>query len=139
MILETALGKRKKLTIFGDDYPTPDGTCIRDYVHVEDLADAHVVAMNLLKPGFNAYNLGVGRGYSVREIFTAAEEVLGKALPVEVGQRRPGDPAALYADASKIARELGWSAKRTDVGEMIRSAWRWHEAHPEGYRSKGRG
>ncbi len=133
-ILQAALGLRKSITVFGDDYPTPDGTCIRDYIHVEDLVEAHVRVMEALEPGDQRiYNLGIGRGYSVQEIIEAAERVVGKKLPVEKGPRRPGDPPSLYADASKIERELGWSAQRTDIEAVIRSAYRWFEAHPRGY------
>lgn len=135
VILQAALGKREKLMINGDDYPTPDGTCIRDYVHVEDLVDAHVHVMQSLTPGKSAiYNLGIGRGYSVKEIVEAARQVIGRPFKVEIGPRRPGDPPALYADASKIERELGWKAKRQDVAGIIESAWRWFSAHPSGYR-----
>ncbi len=132
-ILLALLGVRDKITVFGDDYPTPDGTCIRDYVHVEDLADAHVVALEKLRPGFTAYNLGIGRGESVKEILAAAEAVVGRPPPVVMGPRRPGDPPVLYADPSKIERELGWRARRTDIRETIASAWRWFERHPRGY------
>jgi UDP-glucose 4-epimerase len=131
------LGVRDKITVFGDDYPTPDGTCIRDYVHVEDLADAHVVALEKLKPGFNAYNLGIGRGDSVKEILSATEAVVGRPMPIEIGPRRPGDPPALYADPKKIERELGWRARRTDIRQTIESAWRWFQKHPRGYASTG--
>ncbi|HVJ18846.1 MAG TPA: UDP-glucose 4-epimerase GalE [Polyangiaceae bacterium] len=133
VILQVGLGKRDRLTIFGEDYPTPDGTCIRDYVHVEDLVEAHEHVMTRLTPGFHCYNLGIGRGHSVKEIFAAAQAVLDRPLPVVVGARRPGDPPSLYADASKIERELGWKAKRTDIKATIDSAWRWFRAHPNGY------
>jgi UDP-glucose 4-epimerase len=134
VILQTALGKREKITIFGEDYPTPDGTCIRDYIHVEDLVDAHVRVMEALGPGDRRiYNLGIGKGYSVREIVDAAARVVDRPFRVDVGARRPGDPPALYADASKIERELGWRAERTQIEETIRSAWRWFVAHPHGY------
>jgi len=135
-IFLAVLGVRDKITLFGDDYPTPDGTCIRDYVHVEDLGEAHVVALEQLKPGFHAYNLGIGRGDSVKEILAAAEAVIGRPLPVEIGPRRPGDPPALYADPQKIQRELGWRARRTDIRDTIASAWRWFEKHPRGYGAK---
>ena len=133
VILQTALGKRDKVVIFGEDYQTPDGTCIRDYIHVEDLVEAHELAMKRLSPGFRAYNLGIGHGYSVREIIQAASDVVGRPIPVGSGQRRPGDPPSLYADASKIERELGWKARRTDIRATIESAWRWFQAHPDGY------
>ncbi|MEO8905009.1 MAG: UDP-glucose 4-epimerase GalE [Polyangiaceae bacterium] len=133
VILQTRLGIREKITVFGDDYPTPDGTCIRDYIHVEDLVEAHVHAAAALKPGSQLiYNLGIGRGYSVKEIVEAARSVIGD-FRVDIGPRRPGDPPMLYADASKIKRELGWSAQRTDIRAMIESAWRWFQAHPNGY------
>ena len=112
VLLQAALGQREKVMVFGTDYPTPDGTCIRDYIHVEDLCEAHIVAMEALRPGdARFYNLGIGRGYSVKEVIDAARRVTGLEIPVEYGPRRPGDPAALYANAGKIREELGWSAK----------------------------
>jgi UDP-glucose 4-epimerase len=138
VILQTVLGKREKITVFGEDYPTPDGTCIRDYVHVEDLIDAHVRVMEVLAPGDERiYNLGIGRGHSVKEIVDAVRRVVERPFRVEVGPRRLGDPPALYADPSKIERELGWRAQHTDIGEAILSAWRWFSAHPNGYDDKG--
>ncbi len=134
VILQAALGKRDKITVFGDDYPTPDGTCVRDYVHVEDLADAHVRVMEALAPGdARIYNLGIGRGHSVKEILDAVRRVVDRPIKVEVGPRRAGDPPALYADPSKIERELGWRARHTDIADSIESAWRWFVAHPGGY------
>jgi UDP-glucose-4-epimerase GalE len=134
VILQAALGKRDKLVVFGEDYPTSDGTCIRDYIHVEDLIGAHIVSMGALEPGAKYfYNLGIGQGYSVRQIIEAARRVTGRELKVEVGERRPGDPPELYADPSKIASERGWKAQITDVGEIIESAWRWFRDHPDGY------
>jgi len=138
VILQAALGVRAKISVYGDDYPTPDGTCIRDYLHVEDLADAHVVAMERLKPGFAYYNLGIGRGHSVKEILLAAEAALGKKPPYEIGPRRPGDPPELWADASKIERELGWRARRTDIRATIKSAWTWLQRRPRGYATPGK-
>jgi UDP-glucose 4-epimerase len=133
-ILQAALGKRDKLTIFGDDYPTPDGTCIRDYIHVEDLCDAHILAMESLAPGeLKQFNLGIGRGYSVREVFNAAGKVVGRDIPVGMGERRPGDPAVLYADSTKIQNELGWRPKYIEIEAIIETAWRWFEKHPNGY------
>ena len=133
-LLLAALGRRGPVVVFGTDYPTPDGTCIRDYIHVEDLCDAHLVAMEALRPGdARFYNLGIGRGYSVREVIEAAEEVTGLSIPIELGARRPGDPAILFSDASKIRRELGWSPRCTDLRPMIATAWRWYQAHPYGY------
>jgi UDP-glucose 4-epimerase len=138
VILQAMVGARDKIFVHGDDYPTPDGTCIRDYVHVEDLADAHVVAMEQLKPGFAFYNVGIGRGYSVKEILAAAEAVVGRPVPYQIGPRRPGDPPELYANASKIERELGWKAARTDIRETIRSAWGWFQRRPKGYASQAK-
>jgi UDP-glucose 4-epimerase len=134
VILQTALGKRPKATIFGDDYPTPDGTCIRDYIHVEDLVDAHVVCAEAMKPGHRRiYNLGIGRGLSVRQIVDAAAAVTGKHIPVEVGPRREGDPPQLYTSPAKIQRELGWRARITDIGRIVETAWQWFASHPDGY------
>jgi len=134
VILQAALGQREKVVVFGDDYPTADGTCIRDYIHVEDLVEAHVAVMQALKPGEERiYNLGIGHGYSVKEIVDAARHVLGRPFEVEVGPRRPGDPPELYANPSKILTELGWEASRTDVAKTIESAWRWFKEHPNRY------
>lgn len=134
LVLLTALGQRDAITIFGTDYPTPDGTCIRDYLHVVDLADAHAVVLEALQPGDQRYyNLGIGHGLSVREIIDAAKRVTGIDFPVKIGERRPGDPPSLYADPSKIADELGWRAQITDTEAIIESAWRWFQAHPHGY------
>ncbi|MBX3359367.1 MAG: UDP-glucose 4-epimerase GalE [Phycisphaeraceae bacterium] len=137
VVLQVALGQREKVTIFGTDYPTPDGTCIRDYVHVEDLVDAHVAVMGSLDPAKDesgrVYNLGIGRGYSVREIIGACERVTGKRIAVVEGDRRAGDPPALYADPRKIQRDLSWRASITDLDEIVGSAWRWFEKHPRGY------
>ncbi|GAB5495091.1 MAG: UDP-glucose 4-epimerase GalE [Phycisphaerales bacterium] len=134
VILEAALGVREKIMIFGTDYDTPDGTCIRDYIHVCDLIDAHVAVMNALKPGDERfYNLGIGKGYSVREIIESVKRVTGKDFKIEEADRRPGDPAQLYADPSKINSELGWSASFTDIDEIVRTAYAWFEKHPNGY------
>lgn len=134
VLIHTALSKRPSATIFGVDYPTADGTCIRDYIHVEDLVDAHAVAMEAIKPGDQRfYNLGIGRGYSVREVVAAVKQVTGIDFKVEIGPRRPGDPPQLYANADKIKRELGWSAKQTDIRQIVETAWRWFKAHPNGY------
>lgn len=132
--LQAALGQRDALTIHGTDYPTPDGTCIRDYVHVEDLVDAHVVTEAALKQGeARVYNLGIGKGLSVRQIIDAVRRVTGKNFQIKEGPRRPGDPPELYADPSKIKRELGWTAKITDADEIVSTAWRWFRANPRGY------
>lgn len=134
VILQAALGRREKVVMFGTDYPTPDGTCIRDYIHVEDLVDAHVRVMEALRPADRRiYNLGIGRGHSVREIIDAARKVTSMDFKVEVGPRRAGDPASLYSDPSRIERELGWRATHTDIEETIRSAFRWFSKNPEGY------
>jgi UDP-glucose 4-epimerase len=133
VILQAALGLREKVVVFGTDYPTPDGTCVRDYIHVEDLVGAHEFVMQRLTPGFHVYNLGLGRGYSVKEIIDAAKKVVGRPFRVDYGPRRPGDPPELYADPSKILRELGWKAEHTDLEAIIASAWRWFQAHPRGY------
>lgn len=134
LVLQVALGQREKIMIFGDDYDTPDGTCIRDYVHVLDLADAHIRALHALQDGRSrTYNLGSGQGFSVREIIEVAREITGHPIPAEVGPRRPGDPAILIAGSAKVKRELGWEPRFTDLRDIIGSAWRWHQAHPEGY------
>lgn len=134
VVLQAALGKRESVVIYGDDYATPDGTCIRDYIHVEDLVRAHVSAMNALVPGdLRIYNLGIGKGYSVREIVDATRKVTGRPFNAKMGARRPGDPPTLYAQASKIQRELGWQAQHVDIAEIIESAWRWFRDHPDGY------
>jgi len=134
VLLEAATGKREKAYIFGTDYPTHDGTCIRDYVHVVDLIDAHVLLMNALKPGDQRfYNLGIGNGMSVRQIVDAVKKVTGVDFTVEIGDRRAGDPPSLYADARKIKDELGWEAKITDVETMVADAYRWFKANPAGY------
>lgn len=136
VVLQAALGKRDAVTIFGTDYATPDGTCVRDYVHVEDLVDAHAVVLRALKPGDRrTYNLGIGRGYSVREIIEAVRRVTGVDFAVKEGARRAGDPPVLYADPEKIRRELGWGARITDLDEVVESAWKWFRAHGKGYRS----
>jgi len=134
VILETLLGKREDITVFGTDYSTPDGTCVRDYIHVEDLVAAHIVAMNSLAPGDQRiYNLGIGRGYSVREVLESARRVTGKEIPTIYGNRRPGDPAELYANAGKIHEELGWTALYTEIDDIIATAWSWHKNNPDGY------
>lgn len=134
LLMLTALGKRDSFTIFGQDYATEDGTCIRDYIHVEDLVDAHVKVMSALLDGDQRfYNLGIGRGVSVSELVASAKRVTGVDFQVEFGERRAGDPPCLYCDPSKIRNELGWQAQMTDVDEMVASAWNWHRLHPDGY------
>jgi len=137
VILHAALGVRDKVTIFGDDYDTPDGTCIRDYIHVVDLVDAHILVMDHLQGGDQRfYNLGIGRGYSVRQIIDAAKKVTGADFPVEQGDRRPGDPPRLYANADRIRKQLGWEPKYTDIEQIIETAWRWFKDYPAGYESR---
>ncbi|MCA9280103.1 MAG: UDP-glucose 4-epimerase GalE [Phycisphaeraceae bacterium] len=136
VILRAMQGLRDGITIFGTDYDTPDGTCIRDYVHVEDLVDAHVHVMNALQPGdARTYNLGIGNGMSVREVIESAQRVTGLSLNITEGARREGDPPQLYANPAKIKHELGWSASITNLDDIIASAWQWFEKHPEGYKS----
>ena len=134
IVLQVALGQREKITIYGDDYPTPDGTCIRDYIHVNDLSDAHLRALDRLEPGKGiCLNLGTGRGTSVREIIEACREVTGHAIPEVIGQRRAGDPPELIADARRAKAELGWEPKFMDVKSIVQTAWAWHQSHPHGY------
>jgi UDP-glucose 4-epimerase len=129
-----ALGQRESITVYGTDYDTPDGTCIRDYVHVIDLAEAHLLALEALKEGESrVYNVGIGRGYSVMEVIEACRRVTGHPIPISVGSRRAGDLARLVADSSKIQRELGWAAEFDTLDKIVASAWRWHSTHPNGY------
>ena len=129
LVLDAAAGLRECITMHGNDYATPDGSCIRDYVHVSDLADAHVLALQALLNGSrtHAYNLGNGHGYSVHEVISAAREVTGKNIAVAIGPRRAGDPPRLVGDASLIKQALGWTPKYSDIGDIIDSAWRWHQ------------
>lgn len=133
IVLEVAQGKRDKVIIFGDDYPTPDGSCVRDYVHIVDLAQAHMLALYALDQGSRVYNLGNGKGFSVKEVIETAREITGHPIPAEIGARRPGDPATLVASSEKIRRELGWQPKYPHLRDIIASAWHWHETHPNGY------
>ena len=134
VILQAIQGTRPGITVFGTDYPTPDGTNVRDYIHVDDLADAHIKAMEKLTEGKPIYaNLGTGNGFSVREIIKTAEKVTGKKAPVTYGPRRAGDAIALYADPSRAKSLLGWEAKYKDPETIIRSAWNWFSKHPKGY------
>ncbi|MGH9968029.1 MAG: UDP-glucose 4-epimerase GalE [Pyrinomonadaceae bacterium] len=134
--LDTAAGGRAVVEIYGDDYPTPDRTCVRDYIHVIDLARAHILALKVLDQGSRIYNLGCGgAGYSVREVIEMAREVTGKEIPVRVGPRRAGDPATLVASSAKIRRELSWTPEHQDLRTIIESAWRWMLSHPNGYSS----
>lgn len=135
LTLMTALGKRQQISIYGSDYPTPDGTCIRDYIHIEDLALAHVLALEALdnRPAMT-YNLGNGKGYSVREVINIAKQVTGKDFTVIEAERRVGDAARLVASSDKAMQELGWEPRFPDLQTIMQSAWQWHLAHPEGYR-----
>lgn len=136
IVLEVALGKREKVTIFGNDYPTKDGTCVRDYVHVLDLAQAHMLAMEGLdRLGSRKYNLGNGNGFTILELIETAEKVTGREITYDFGPRRAGDPAILIASSAKIKAELGWEPKYTTLEQIVASAWEWHSTHPNGYRS----
>lgn len=133
LVLQVALGLREKVTIYGDDYPTRDGTCIRDYIHVTDLAQAHILALEALDRGSRVYNLGNGQGFTVKEVIETCREVTGHPIPAEVGPRRPGDPAVLVASSERIRRELGWQPRYPDLRTIVEHAWNWHRAHPYGY------
>jgi UDP-glucose-4-epimerase GalE len=134
LVLLAILGKRPAIEVFGSDYPTPDGTCVRDYIHVDDLAEAHLLALERIQPGQGLhYNVGTGRGYSVREVIRTAEEVTGKPVPVREGPRRAGDPPELVAAADKIQRELGWKPRYPELRPILETAWNWHRNHPRGY------
>jgi UDP-glucose 4-epimerase len=136
LTLQVALGVREKLLIYGNDWDTRDGTCVRDFVHTEDLAQAHQLAVETIEPGTSrVYNLGSGTGTTVQEVLRACEEVAGRSIRYEVVGRRPGDPAVLIATPEKITRELGWSPRYTDIRAVAETAWRWHHAHPRGYAS----
>ena len=136
VVLQAALGLRPHVSLFGTDYPTPDGTCVRDYIYVEDLVDAHMKVMQALRPGdMRAYNLGIGKGYSVREIIESVRRVTKRDVKVVESPRRPGDPPRLFANAGKIGAELGWKASITEIDEIVATAWNWFRAHPKGYRS----
>ena len=134
--IDAALG-RDTFQIFGEDYETPDGTCLRDYVHVTDLADAHLRAMDALRDGGPSatYNLGNGRPTSVRQVVDAVARVVGRPVPVTVGERREGDPAVLFASSARIKKELGWQPRFEDIDTIVRTAWQWRESHPSGYRT----
>ena len=135
LILQVPLGKREFISIFGDDYDTHDGTCIRDYIHVIDLADAHILAVEKLRKGSdsNIYNLGSGNGFTVKEMIDAARKVTGHPIPAKVCERRVGDPAKLVADSQKARKELDWKPKLENVEAMISSAWKWHKNNPQGF------
>jgi UDP-glucose 4-epimerase len=134
-ILKVALGQLDRIAVFGDDYPTRDGTCVRDYIHIVDLARAHILALRALDEGSRTYNLGNGQGYSVQEVIDTCRRVTGHPIPAEIGPRRPGDPATLVATSEKIRRELGWEPKYPELGTIVEHAWQWHRTHPNGYRS----
>ena len=135
--LQVALGQRKEVAIFGADYPTPDGTCVRDYIHVSDLAAAHLLVLEALKEKEKlTYNLGNGRGFSVREVIETVRKVTGHAIPARESPPRPGDPAVLVASSEKIRRELAWKPQYADLESIVRSAWGWRKAHPNGYASR---
>jgi UDP-glucose 4-epimerase len=139
LVFQVAIGRREKLLVYGDDWDTRDGTCVRDYVHTDDLAQAHQIAVEGLEPGVaRAYNLGSGTGVTVLEVLRACESVVGSPIRFEVVGRRPGDPATLIASPEKIINELGWSPRYTDIREIAETAWRWHRAHPQGYGTKSR-
>ena len=133
LILQVALGKRESIEIFGTDYPTKDGTCVRDYIHVIDLAQAHILALEALDKGSRKYNLGNGKGYSIRDVIDMSQEITGKKIPTNIGQRRSGDPATLIASSETIRQELGWQPQYPDLRAIIESAWNWHKKFPDGY------
>ncbi len=134
--LLAALGKMPCIDVLGEDYPTPDGTCVRDYVHVVDLADAHVRALSRLDPGsYHAYNLGTGTGTSVRQVIDTVRRVTGRPVPTRSAPRRPGDPPVLVASNARAAAELGWSPTRSGIDQVVEAAWKWRREHPEGYRA----
>lgn len=135
LIIEAALGKRPSIQVFGDDYSTPDGTCVRDYIHVSDLADAHLRAVAHLQEGGSSdiFNLGNGQGFSVKEVIETVKSVTGRDFPVVISPRRSGDPAVLIASSDKARSVLGWQPSRDKLEDIIQSAWQWHENHPNGY------
>lgn len=137
LVLQVALGQRENITVFGNDYPTPDGTCIRDYIHVDDLGSAHVRALELLKPSEGIkLNLGTGNGTSVRQLIDACRKVTGHPIPEVAGDRRPGDPPELVADSSLAQKVLDWQPQYMDIEPIVETAWRWHQSHPNGYDDK---
>lgn len=133
-VLRVAAGLAPTVSIFGEDYDTPDGTCVRDYIHVEDLADAHLLALSAVKTRSGVYNLGYGSGYSVAEVVEMARQVTGRWISTEPSPRRPGDPPILIASADRCRRDLGWQPRKSELDQILESAWRWYQAHPEGYR-----
>jgi UDP-glucose 4-epimerase len=133
LVLQVALGQREKIMIFGGDYPTVDGSCVRDYIHVVDLAQAHILALRALDQGSRTYNLGNGQGFSVKQVIEMARQITGQPIPAQVTARRAGDPAVLIASSDKIRRELGWQPRYPDLRAIVESAWQWHSSHPRGY------
>ncbi|HZS04269.1 MAG TPA: UDP-glucose 4-epimerase GalE [Blastocatellia bacterium] len=133
LVLRVAMGRAECVRIFGEDYPTPDGTCIRDYIHVIDLAESHILALTAINEHSRIYNLGYGSGYSVSEVVEMARQVTGRRIPTERAPRRPGDPPMLIASADKITRELGWQPRHSELDHIIETAWHWHLEHPNGY------
>ena len=138
LLIDAVLGRRPPITVFGSDYDTPDGTCIRDYVHVSDLADAHLAALGRLDHESVTYNLGSGTGHSVRAVIRSVERVAGRPVPIVEGDRRPGDPAVLVASSDRIRAETGWTPRFTDLDETVATAFRWRDAHPNGYADHAR-
>jgi UDP-glucose 4-epimerase len=140
LIFQVALGRREKILVYGGDYPTRDGSCVRDYIHTDDLAQAHQLAVENLEPSMGrAYNMGSGTGVTVFEVLRSCEEVVGKPIAHEVVGRRPGDPGVLIATPEKIVRELGWKPRYEAIGDIVRTAWDWHHGHPQGYWQDGGG
>ena len=134
MVLQVDLSERESIKVFGDDYPTPDGTCVRDYIHVEDLAAVHRLAIESSEVGrFRYYNVGTGQGVSVKRLIEVARAVTGHAIPSDPAPRRPGDPPELYADPTKVRSELGWQPEYTDITRTVETAWKWHSSHPSGF------
>lgn len=135
LVLQVALGQREYISVFGEDYPTEDGTCIRDYIHVSDLADAHILALERLRKGGDSaiYNLGSGNGYSVKQVIEVSRQVTGHAIPAKFEPRREGDPAVLVASSERARKELGWTPRRDKLEDIVTSSWNWHRLHPNGY------
>jgi len=137
LAIKAVLGQIPAIEVFGTDYPTPDGTCIRDYIHVDDLGEAHLLALERLEPGTGIrYNLGIGRGYSVREVIETVANVTGKPVPLKEGPRRAGDPPVLVASSERIRRELGWRPRYHELRSIVETAWHWHQSHPKGYNDR---
>ncbi len=138
LVIQAALGQRAHISVFGEDYPTEDGTCVRDYIHVSDLADAHLLAVDRLRNGGESavYNLGNGTGFSVKQVIDIARQVTGREIPAVIEERRAGDPAVLVASSDRARQELGWNPVRNKLEDIIGSAWAWHQANPSGYNDK---